>query len=146
MQTFAKLAEVENIVGVKQAVDSASELVELAQILDGTNVSIFAGDDPIVYSVMCVGGKGVISASANVIPEKFVELVSAAEQGNMSRALEVQQEILPIIRALFLETNPAPAKAALEMMGKIPGSSLRLPLVAASVSTRDQLKKVLKLP
>ena len=141
--TFKKLTKVSGIVGVKQAVDSISELVELAGVLSGSKIDILAGDDPLVYTVMTVGGKGVISASANVAPRRFKELVTLANEGKWNEALKVQQELIPLINALFLETNPGPVKSALEMMGKIPSASMRLPLVDIMAETKAELKKVL---
>jgi 4-hydroxy-tetrahydrodipicolinate synthase len=145
METFARLAQNPNIVGLKQAADSVSDLLELSKILETTNVNLLAGDDPLVYSVMSVGGKGVISASANVLPEEFVSLVSAAQSSDMQTALKIQQDLLPKIRALFLETNPSPAKFVLKKMGRIPCSCVRLPLVEVSDTTADKLSLIFGL-
>lgn len=143
--TFSRLAPNPNIVGVKQAADSVSELMELSSVLAGHGVALLAGDDPLVYSVMSVGGKGVISASANVIPSYFVDLVKAAQSGDMAKALAVQQEVLPLVRALFMETNPSPAKYVLKEMGKIPSSRVRLPLVQITDATAQHLKSTFGL-
>lgn len=140
-ETFVRLAKVPGIVGVKQAVDSACGLTELANILDG-KMEIYAGDDPMTYLVMTLGGKGVISASASVIPEEMVAITSAAIRGDFESAKKAQWQALPKINALFVETNPIPAKAALKMFGKITHEDVRLPLVKASEKTRELLKEV----
>ncbi len=143
IETFKELTKVNGIIGVKHAVDSVTELIELAGVLEGSKIDIFAGDDPLVFSVMTVGGKGVISASANVAPRKFKQLVTLANAGKWNEALKIQQELLPLINAMFVETNPGPAKAALEIMKKIQSASMRLPLVDVSPNTREQIKKAL---
>jgi 4-hydroxy-tetrahydrodipicolinate synthase len=104
-----------------------------------------AGDDPMTYLVMTVGGKGVISASASVIPEKMLAITENAKAGKWQEAFQAQLDALPIINALFLETNPSPAKAALALMGKIPSDAVRLPLVPASGATKAKLREVLGL-
>ena len=92
---------------------------------------------------MSLGGKGIISASANVAPETFVSIYDEMNANNHAKALEHQMNLLPLINALFMETNPAPAKKALSIMGKIPSDSLRLPLVPVSSATEKALKAVL---
>lgn len=144
LETFERMAKLSNIVAVKQAVDSMGTLLELSASV-GDKIDIFAGDDPLTYFVMTVGGKGVISASASVIPELMVAITREAKAGRWQEALKAQQEAMPIIRALFAETNPAPAKAALTMMGKIPGETMRLPLVPVTQATRERLARVLNL-
>ena len=144
ISTFRRLAEIPGIVAVKQSVDSATRLIELADAV-GNNMCILAGDDPITYSVMTVGGKGVISASATVIPKQMVAITDAALRGDWSGALAAQKRAMPAINAMFTETNPIPAKAALKMMGIIKSDTVRLPLVSASESTREELRKSLSL-
>jgi len=145
IETFKRLVVNPNIVAVKQASDSAGELIELAAVLQGTGTNLMAGDDPLLYFVMSLGGTGIVSASANVIPEKFVSIYNEMKAGNACKALETQIEILPVINSFFMETNPTPVKRALSMMGKIPFDSVRLPLVRANKSTEETLRKVLDL-
>ncbi len=143
IDSFKTLSKVDGIVGVKQAVDSVSDIVELSAVLDGTKVKLFAGDDPITYSVMTYGGVGVVSASANIALKQFKDIIDFANAGEMKKALKVQQDLMPLIETLFLETNPAPVKEALKMMGKIKSSTLRLPLVQVSAETEMKLKSIL---
>jgi 4-hydroxy-tetrahydrodipicolinate synthase len=144
VSTFRDLVQHENIVAVKQAVDSSAELLELSSCAKGS-AAILAGDDPLLYTVLSMGGTGVISASSNVILKELLSVVEAWEKGDIESALVAQQGALPKINALFSETNPAPAKAALKMMGLIPSEQLRLPLVPVSERTRELLRNVLEL-
>lgn len=143
-ETFGRLSALDNIVAAKQAVDSISKLMELVSAVDG-RMDILAGNCDITWAVMAVGGKGVISTAANIIPRQMSEIVSLAEQEKMEDSLKLQCEVLPIIRALFSETNPIPVKAALAMSGKIPNDTLRLPLVPAGDATRALLRRVLNI-
>ncbi len=140
--TFRRLAGVKNIVAVKQAVDSASKLVELSEAV-GDKLALLAGDDPLVFAVMSVGGKGVISACGSVIPKEMLAITDAGLKGDWKGCLVAQQRALPAINALFLETNPIPAKAALFMLGRIASDAVRLPLVRASEKTRQELSKLI---
>jgi len=139
--TFRRLSKLSGIVAVKQSVDSAAKLVELAEAV-GDDMVILAGDDPITFAAMSVGGKGVISASGTVIPREMLAITSAGLRGDLAECLEAQKRALPYINALFLETNPVPAKAALKIMGKIAHDNVRLPLVPASENTRGELRKL----
>ncbi|MCB0322210.1 MAG: 4-hydroxy-tetrahydrodipicolinate synthase [Bdellovibrionales bacterium] len=141
LDTIARLSEHPKIVAIKQAVDSAAELTELAGRIEG-RMALLAGDDPIIYATMAAGGTGVISASASVIPERICAITDRALQGDWAGAKAAQQEALPFIRALFSETNPAPAKAALQLMGRLPDDSLRLPLVSVADTTRRRLQEL----
>jgi 4-hydroxy-tetrahydrodipicolinate synthase len=140
IDTFVRLSEVPNIVAVKQATDSVSNLTELGYKI-AKKVSLLAGDDPVVLYTMLVGGKGVISASASVLPEEFAALVAACSEKKWDTASQLQMDLLPKIKALFVETNPCPAKAVLMKKGIIRSDAVRLPLVQVS----DQNRKFLDL-
>lgn len=137
--TFRRLAEVPGIVAVKQAVDSVVKLLEVAEALDG-RVSLLAGDDPLTHSVFAVGGKGVISATATALPELMLAITRPGLVGDMASCLKAQIAALEKINAMFLETNPAPAKAVLKLLGLIDEDTLRLPLVPVSDATRKKLQ------
>lgn len=140
--TFARLAKLPGIVAVKQSVDSIAKLTELVEAANG-QMSILAGDDPIIFGVMALGGTGTISASGSVIPEKIKAIVDAGLRGDWKSCFKLQCECLPLINAIFSETNPIPAKAALKIKGIIPSDSMRLPLVPASEKTKELLKSLL---
>src|SRR5205085_2901548 len=99
----------------------------------------------LVHSVMACGGKGVVSATANFVPESFVQITSAALLGNWEESLAEQIRILPIVKAAFMETNPIPVKAALKEMGIIENAAVRLPLTIAKPETVQNLRSVLAL-
>jgi 4-hydroxy-tetrahydrodipicolinate synthase len=140
-QTVARLAEVKNIVGIKEAstVDQVSEIIELTR---GKDFVVFSGNDNQTLPILSLGGVGVISVASNVAPKLVAEMVRAFRRGDLEGARELHYRLSPLFKALFLETNPAPVKAALEMMG-LPAGAPRLPLVEVSQQTREALRKVL---
>lgn len=142
-ETFSRLAAHPQIVAVKQAVDSVAKLLELAIVAKG-RLALLAGDDPLVAAVFSMGGRGVISASASVIPRQMKAITAAGLQNDLRAAHEAQAAALPFINALFLETNPAPAKAALAIMGRIASDAVRLPLVQVNEATRRKLVELFK--
>ena len=142
-ETVARLAKVPGIIGIKESSGSAERLLELAAI-ESAEFSLLTGDDHLICFCMAAGGRGAISASANVIPKQITEIVRAGLERNQEKCLAAQLKALPLIKALFLETNPAPAKAALQIMGKIKSDELRLPLVAVTESTRNILRNLLR--
>jgi 4-hydroxy-tetrahydrodipicolinate synthase len=91
-----------------------------------------------------VGGKGVISVISNLLPDKMAEICQAWQAGDGARALEIHTGLLPLMRAMFMESNPIPIKTALKMKGLIKSSELRLPLCAISEANRERLAQVLK--
>jgi 4-hydroxy-tetrahydrodipicolinate synthase len=142
IDTFKRLAALPEVIAVKESTGSAENLM---QLVESVNIDILSGEDTMVYLMMSVGGKGVISASANVIPEKMLAITNSFLKGDRSSSLAAQVSSLAIIRAMFAEANPGPAKAALKEMGIIPSDTLRLPLVTVTEETRALLKRVLSL-
>lgn len=140
---FERLSKVQNIVAVKEASGSAQVLLELSRVV-GDKLGIFAGDCGYTYFVMSVGGKGVISACANVIPREMKAIVDKWNAGDVKGAYNAQIHALPIIDSMFLETNPAPAKAALKILGKLENETFRLPLVPVANNTRENIAKLLR--
>jgi 4-hydroxy-tetrahydrodipicolinate synthase len=140
-QTVARLAEIKNIVGIKEAstVDQVSEIIELTK---GKDFVVFSGNDNQTLPILALGGVGVISVASNVAPRLVSEMVRAFRKGKIEEARELHYRLSPLFKALFLETNPAPVKAALEMMG-LPAGPPRLPLVEISQQNREILRKVL---
>lgn len=144
ISTFERLAKVPNVVAVKQAVDSGAKLMALSSAV-GDKLDILAGNCELTYFVMTVGGKGVISTAANIIPREMSEITSLGLRGEFGEALRIQQKVLPVINAVFAETNPIPVKAALAMTGHIPSDTVRLPLTQATEKTREALSRALSL-
>lgn len=140
--TIARLAELDEIVGLKEATGSLDEVQEVVRLC-GDRIGVYAGDDSLTLPILAVGGCGVISVIANLMPRESQEVVDAARRGDWSRAREIHFRMLPLIRALFLESNPIPAKAALQAMG-ICGDEVRLPLTPMTEEPRRKLLAVLK--
>ncbi len=130
---LSRLAEHENIVGIKEASDSVDRLVELS--LFGEALPLYAGNDSQIFPVLSLGGKGVISVVSNIAARAVRELTEAFFRGDSKAALTRQQELLPLIKSLFIETNPAPVKFAMASLGLIK-EELRLPLAPVRESTR----------
>jgi 4-hydroxy-tetrahydrodipicolinate synthase len=139
--TVARLAEVENIVGVKEASGNITQIAEIASLLDGS-FKIFAGDDSVVLPVAALGGIGVVSVASNLLPRQVSDLCHACVEGRFDDARKLNRQLTPVFKALFIESNPIPVKAALAMRGMIE-EVYRLPLTPMTQSNRAKLKQVL---
>jgi 4-hydroxy-tetrahydrodipicolinate synthase len=140
-ETDARLAKISNIVGIKEASGDLKQISKVIQLC-GDDFDVLSGDDFTVLPILAVGGKGVISVVSNVAPADMAGLVDAFEAGDYAKAREFHFKMWPLMEALFFETNPIPAKAALSMMGKI-NYELRLPLCRMSDANYDRLRQVL---
>ncbi len=141
--TMARLAKIDTIVGVKEASGSMKQITDIIALC-GEQFTVLSGEDYLTYPLMCVGGRGVISVTSNIIPKDMADLCSLALAGKLADAQKLFYRVLPLCHALFYETNPAPVKAALAMMGKIPNDEVRLPLVQMGDANRDKLKRDLQ--
>ena len=141
-ETLARLAENEHIVGVKE---SCGDLEQISQVVAQCpdDFSILTGDDVLALPVMAVGGKGAISTSSNVTPERICKLVEAALAGRMEEARRLHYALLPLFDVLFCETNPIPVKAAVSLMG-LCGDEIRLPMTPMTQPNLARLQIVLK--
>lgn len=139
--TIARLAEIEYIIGLKDATGSLDEVMEVLRLC-GDRIAVYSGDDALTLPIIAVGGTGVISVVSNIVPKQFRETVEAARQGDFSLARVLHYQLLPLLRALTLETNPIPIKAAAEMMG-LCRDELRLPLLPMSEAPRAKLRAVM---
>jgi 4-hydroxy-tetrahydrodipicolinate synthase len=138
--TMARLSKIPNIVGVKEASGSMKQITDtVAQC--GEDFVVLSGEDFLTYPLICVGGKGVISVVSNVAPRDMADLCALTLDGKMKEAMALYYRLLPLCHGLFYETNPAPVKAALAMMGKIESEELRLPLVPMSEPNRERLRR-----
>ncbi|AAM07813.1 TPA: 4-hydroxy-tetrahydrodipicolinate synthase [Methanosarcina acetivorans] len=142
VDVITKLAKVENIVGIKEASGSVGKVSQILEQTIDDDFVVLSGEDGLTLPIISVGGSGVISVAANIVPDKMSGMVSAALKGDYETARKIHFEIAPLIRALFLETNPIPAKKAAELIGLASGH-LRLPL--APMSDANQLKLVTEL-
>ncbi len=140
IELLKKLAEIENIVAIKESSDSTDRMVELATLIP--NLELYSGNDSQIYSTLALGGAGVVSVVANICPEATVRLCKSFFAGNQTEALRIQHALLPLIKVLFLETNPAPVKYAMSKLGLCKGE-MRLPMWLPSSVTRKKIDKIL---
>jgi 4-hydroxy-tetrahydrodipicolinate synthase len=140
--TMARLAEIEQIVGVKE---SSGSLDQMAHVIASCPESfvVLSGDDSLTLPLLAIGGRGVISTTSNVAPSEMVGLVRAFRAGDLARARDLHYRLLPLFDALFCETNPIPVKAALALRGLV-RDEIRLPLTPITPPSRDRLQAVMK--
>jgi 4-hydroxy-tetrahydrodipicolinate synthase len=142
-ETIAKLAQdCKNIVGVKEASGNLDQMSRI-KALCGANFDLISGDDSLTLPLLSIGGAGIISVVANIVPKDVSDLVSEYERGNTKKAREIHYKLLPLIKAVFLETNPIPVKTAMGLLGMC-APDLRLPMCAMSAENLEKLKKALK--
>jgi 4-hydroxy-tetrahydrodipicolinate synthase len=140
--TLARLAkDCKNIVGVKEASGNLDQMSGVIAAC-GPRFSVLSGDDNLTLPLMAVGGHGVISVIANIVPKETAEMVHAALDGDMKRARELHYRLLPLARAAFLETNPIPIKEAMAMAGML-ALEYRLPMCPLSDANREKLRSIL---
>ncbi|TXH90191.1 MAG: 4-hydroxy-tetrahydrodipicolinate synthase [Rhodoferax sp.] len=140
--TVLRLAQVPGIVGIKEAtgnIERAQWLIKEAP----KSFSIYSGDDPTAVALMLCGGHGNVSVTANVAPKLMHELCMAAIAGNVARAMEIQMQLLPLHKTLFVESNPIPVKWAVARMGHCK-DTLRLPLTPLTPTGQETVGRVLK--
>jgi len=142
-ETIAKLArDCKNIVGVKEAsgsLDQASRIKALCP----EGFCLLSGDDSLTLPMMAIGGSGVISVVANIVPQDVSRMVLEFEKGNLKKAQDIHYKLLPLIKAMFIETNPIPVKTAMGLL-KLCEPELRLPMCPISLENLEKLKKALK--
>jgi 4-hydroxy-tetrahydrodipicolinate synthase len=140
-ETVARLAELAEVVAIKEASGDLAQMAEIIQ-LAGDKVTLLSGDDNVTLPVLAIGGKGVISVAANIVPKDTSAMISAWEAGQLDEARRLFYKLFPLCKAMFYETNPVPVKTSLALMGKIQ-EGLRLPLAPMSSANLERLKKVL---
>ena len=140
--TTVELSHLPNLVGVKEA---SGDLKQVMEILHGVapEFAVLSGDGILTFPICCLGGAGGILADAHILPGEWRRMVELIAAGKVAEARAIHYRLFGIGKALFLETNPAPAKAALEMLGVTPGD-LRLPLLPATESCRQVLREELE--
>ena len=140
--TVKRLAGIQNIVGIKEASGSLQQIGEIINDCDD-DFAVLSGDDALLWPILAIGGKGVISVTANILPDKMAALCQAAVRGDMEPARSLHYELSQMNDVLFIDTNPVPVKTALALMGKI-SDEIRQPLSPLSSEHREQLKSVLR--
>lgn len=142
-ETVARCAEIDNIVGIKEATGSLNQVSEVIRLCPD-DFAVLSGDDFTSMATVAVGGTGVISVTSNVAPKDMSSMMDAILNGDLKKANELHYKMFPLMQAMFIDTNPVPAKTTLEMMGKIKSSTPRLPLYPMNDSVKDKLKSVIK--
>ncbi len=142
-ETIAKLAcDCSNIVAVKEASGNLEQMSRIKSLCP-KNFALISGDDGLTLPVLAIGGTGVISVVSNVAPRDVANMVEAFEKGDLKKAQDGHYKLLPLIKAMFLETNPIPVKTALGILGMCE-PSLRLPMCEMLPENHEKLKKALK--
>jgi 4-hydroxy-tetrahydrodipicolinate synthase len=139
--TVVRLAEIDNIVAIKEASGNISQISEIASLVD-SSFKIFAGDDSVTLPTAALGGVGVISVASNILPKAVSDLCHASVEGRFDEARKLLRKLTPVFKTLFIESNPIPVKAALGMMGLIE-EVYRLPMTPISKASRAKLEQVL---
>jgi 4-hydroxy-tetrahydrodipicolinate synthase len=140
-ETLARMAEIDNIAGVKEATGSVDQAIDVIRLC-GDRLAVYSGEDSLIFSLMALGGKGVISTVANVAPKQTAELAEACLKVDWESGRALQFKLIPLIRSLFTETNPIPVKTALSLMGKCSGE-LRLPLTPIAEGNLKKLNQAM---
>lgn len=140
-ETVRKLSEIDGVAGIKEASGNLKQVAEIIRITSD-DFAVLSGDDFLTLPILMLGGRGVISVTANVAPHLMKEMYEAFRSGNVDKAREIHYRLMPLYDALFIDTNPIPVKKALELMGLAAGKP-RLPLVELSDEKTEKLKAVL---
>jgi len=138
-ETIAEMSKHKNIVSIKEACGSVNQVSEILALC---NINVVSGDDSLTLPMIAVGATGVVSVAANIIPSELAQLCDAANAGDYETARKIHYKILPLLKALFLENNPIPVKAALAKMGLIK-NNLRLPLTPMRDEPFQKMAKVM---
>ncbi len=141
-ETMQRLSKVRNIVGVKEASGNLDQISRI-QALCGDKFDLISGDDTLTLPILAIGGTGVISVVANIVPKDVADMISKFKKGDLGGARKLHYKLLPLVKAMFIETNPISVKTAMGLMGMIE-SDLRLPMCGMSEANLLKLKEVLK--
>ncbi|HEY6104193.1 MAG TPA: 4-hydroxy-tetrahydrodipicolinate synthase [bacterium] len=140
-ETIARLADVPNIIAVKEASGSLDQVSDIRRRTK-KDFLIYSGDDSLTLPILAVGGAGIVSVASHLVGREIQQMVRAFEQGEVARALQLHLRLLPLFKVLFITTNPVPLKAALNLSGINVGKP-RLPLVEATAKEKEQIQAVL---
>jgi len=140
-ETVARLSELPEVVAIKEASGNIGQMAEIVR-LAGDKITLLSGDDNLTLPVLSIGGTGVVSVAANIVPRDTADLIKAWEEGKIDEAKRLFYKLLPLCQAMFFETNPIPVKTSLALMGKIQ-EEMRLPLYPMAPANLEKLKKAL---
>ncbi len=139
-ETTARLSKIKTIVALKDASGNVEQVTQLRALSD---IQILSGEDSLTFSILCLGGVGVVSVAANVIPKQVAEMTAATVKGDLEKGRQIHERYFELFKNLFLETNPIPVKTALKKMGMYNGE-MRLPMCEMSAANEEKLEKTLK--
>jgi len=142
-ETMARLSGIDTVVGVKEASGSMKQITDIIAMCPDDFI-VISGEDYLTFPLLCVGGKGVISVVSNAAPRDMADLCNLFFEGRHDESRRLYYKLLPLLHIFFIETNPAPIKAALAMMKKIESEEVRLPLVSMSEANKGRLRRVLE--
>lgn len=142
--TLIELSKIDNIIGIK---DACGDIMQTMDVIHATRDQsspfyVLSGEDALTFPLMSLGGQGGICAVGNVVAREYTEMIRLFLKGEIEKAREIHFKTLPVVKALFIETNPVPVKEAMNMMG-LPSGKLRLPLVPLKPENREILRKTL---
>jgi 4-hydroxy-tetrahydrodipicolinate synthase len=140
--TMLELAAHRNITAVKEASGDIGQVMDLIA-RKPAGFTVLSGDDNLVFPIMALGGRGVISVVSNLVPDRMAAFVNAALKGDWDGARKMHYELLPLFKAMFIETNPIPIKAAMAMKGMM-AESYRLPMCPLAPKNRESLQATLR--
>ena len=143
VNTITRLSKLNNIIGVKEASGNLNQMSAIIEATKDEDFVLVSGDDSLTLPVLALGGKGVISVAANIVPEKIAEMVSMCLEGDYENARALHYELMPLFRVLFIETSPAPIKYAMGLLN-MPSGDVRLPLVAPEDENKRIIENVLR--
>ena len=142
VQTLVRLAQIPNIVAVKEASGNVTQMCEICRAVPEGFI-VLSGDDALTLPLMAVGGHGIISVASNEIPAEMVQMVEAAERNDFRAARAIHARILPLMQVNFVESNPVPVKAAMAAMGLL-DERYRLPMCSPKAESRERIHRVLR--
>ncbi|HIT27082.1 MAG TPA: 4-hydroxy-tetrahydrodipicolinate synthase [Candidatus Ornithoclostridium excrementipullorum] len=141
--TAARLTEIPNLAGIKEASGNITQVINIAKAIEGSNISLFSGDDPAALPIFAVGGVGLISVASNAVPARIKELTDACLAGDYATARKLQYRYQRFFELMFAEVNPIPIKAACALLG-LCKPYMRLPLTQATDATTAALREEMK--
>lgn len=139
--TVARLAEISNIIAIKEAAGNIDQASELCRLLPDS-FAVYSGDDSFTLPMLALGAKGVVSVASHVAGPRMQQMVNAFTTGNTTLAAQIHLELMPVFKGLFITTNPVPVKAAMHLLGWQVGIP-RLPLVEATAAEKETIKGIL---
>jgi 4-hydroxy-tetrahydrodipicolinate synthase len=141
-ETFARMCDIRNVIGIKEASGSMEQCSDILKLC-GERLTMLSGDDSLTLPLMAMGAKGVIAVITNIMPREMHELAAAGLEGDFARARDLHFRMLPLMRALFVETNPIPIKQACALMGRC-ANEVRMPLVPMTPPAAEKLRAAMK--